>query len=62
MNTPDCDACCEENGWRTQDQSPRDHFYFDYEAPYETSQEIRDRLLNHNDALVEENRQLCEQL
>lgn len=53
---------CGENRWRTPDQSPRNHFDFDHEVPYETSQEARDRLLNHNDVLVGENRRLWRQL
>ena len=36
---------CGENGWRTPDQSPRNHFDFDHEVPYETSQEAWDRRL-----------------
>jgi hypothetical protein len=41
---------------------PHDHFEFDYAAPYETSQQARDRLFNHNNVLAEENRKLRHQL
>ena len=51
-----------ENGWRTPNQPPHNHFDFDHEVPYETSLEAWDRLLNHNDVLVEENRRLRRQL
>ena len=41
---------------------PHDHVEFDYAAPYETSEQAWDRLLNHNDVLAEENRKLQCQL
>jgi hypothetical protein len=58
VGTPDRLNGYGENGWGTTDQSPHNHFYYDHEIPYETSQEARDRLLIHNDVWAEENRQL----
>jgi hypothetical protein len=48
----------EGNGYITPECSPRDHVEFDYAAPYETSQQAQDRLLNHHDVLAKENRKL----
>ena len=45
----------EGNGYITPEHSPHDHFEFDYVTPYETIQQARDHLLNHNDVLAEEN-------
>jgi hypothetical protein len=52
----------EGNGYITPERSPHDHVKFDYAAPYETSQQARDRLLNHNDMLAEKNQKLRRQL
>jgi hypothetical protein len=48
----------EGNGYLTPERSPHNHFAFDYVAPYETSQQARDRLLNHNDELADKNQKL----
>jgi hypothetical protein len=48
----------EENGYRTPEHSPHNHFEFDYATPYETSQQAQDHLLNHNDVLADENKKL----
>jgi hypothetical protein len=45
----------EGNMYITPEHSPHDHVNFDYAAPSETSQQARDRLLNHNDKLADEN-------
>jgi hypothetical protein len=34
---------------------PHDHVEYNYAAPYETSQQAWDHLLNHNDVLAKEN-------
>jgi hypothetical protein len=44
----------EGNGYITPEHS-QDYFEYDYAAPYETSHQAWDRLLNHNDMLVDEN-------
>ena len=57
-------SCClgvndhEGNKYITPERSPPDHVELDYAAPYETSEQAWDRLLNHNDMLVEENQKL----
>jgi hypothetical protein len=48
----------EANGYITPEHSPHDYFELDYAAPYETSQQAWDRLLNHNDMLADENQKL----
>ena len=52
----------EGNGYITPERSPHDYFKFDYEAPYKTSQQPWDHLLNHNDVLADENWKLRHQL
>jgi hypothetical protein len=52
----------EGNRYITPEHSPHDHVNFDYAAPSETSQQARDRLLNHNDKLADENQKLRCQL
>lgn len=49
-------------GGAPRDQCPHNHYDFDYEVPYKTRQEVRDRLLNHKDVLAKENRRLRQQL
>jgi hypothetical protein len=51
----------EGNGYITLELSPHDYFEFDYAAPYETSQQAQDHLLNHNDMLADENWKLRHQ-
>lgn len=53
---------CGENGYHAPEHSPHNYFDFDYTMPYETSQEAKDCLLNHNDVLAEENQKLRHQL
>lgn len=62
INTLDRNNHYEENGWCSPDRSPHDHFDFNYEVPYETSHEVWDCVLNHNNVLVKENRCLQQQL
>lgn len=52
----------EENGYQTPEHSPHNHFEFDYAAPYETSQQARDHLLNHINVLADKNQKLQRQL
>jgi hypothetical protein len=57
-------SCClgtsdyEGNGYLTPECSPHNHVEFNYIAPYKTSQQARDHLLNHNDVLADENGKL----
>jgi hypothetical protein len=46
------------NRYITPECFPHDHFKFDYVAPYKSSQQAKDHLLNHNDVLAEENQKL----